>query len=186
MTRKITVLIQPIGHVDKHSIKQLAEDLNSKLEFFTTTISTYEFPLPKDAYNPLRKQYYSPIILKKLCTKLLKEPFNRILGVVDVDLYVKGLNFIFGEAQLKGKCAIISLYRLEPEFYGETENSNLFHERALKEAVHELGHTLGLFHCPNKFCVMHFSNSIWDTDVKSYNYCSKCKVKLMKLISQMT
>ncbi|MCS7385390.1 MAG: archaemetzincin family Zn-dependent metalloprotease [archaeon GB-1867-005] len=185
MTRKIKILVQPIGNVDEKSINRLIDDLNSKIEFFSASPSNLQFSIPPEAYNPLRKQYYSPVILRKLCEKLMDEPFNRILGVADIDLYVEGLNFIFGEAQFKGKCAIITLYRLKPEFYGEERNDELLYERALKEAVHEIGHTLGLNHCPNKICVMHFSNSIWDTDIKSYKYCKSCKNKLLNFISQM-
>ena len=52
------------------------------------------------------------------------------------------------------------------EFYGLPRDENLFRERALTEAVHELGHTYGLGHCPVSTCVMHFSNSLHDTDLK--------------------
>ncbi|MEM1521389.1 MAG: hypothetical protein QXK42_07610, partial [Candidatus Korarchaeum sp.] len=40
-------------------------------------------------------------------------------------------NFIFGEAQCPGKAAIISLFRLRPEFYGEEPNRQLFMERSI-------------------------------------------------------
>jgi archaemetzincin len=49
--------------------------------------------------------------------------------------------------------------------------------RALKEAVHELGHTLGLVHCPEAGCVMHFSNTLADTDCKSHRLCAMCERK---------
>jgi archaemetzincin len=50
----------------------------------------------------------------------------------------------------------------------------LFYARAVKEAVHELAHTLGLRHCSRSSCVMHFSNSISDTDVKQRLFCNTC------------
>lgn len=90
------------------------------------------------------------------------------------------MNFVFGEAELNGKRAIISLYRLKPEFYG-SKDDDLFFQRVLKEAVHELGHVLGLVHCKNPKCVMHFSNSILDTDFKEWRYCDDCMKKLSKL-----
>jgi archaemetzincin len=96
--------------------------------------------------------------------------------VTEVDLYSKGrnnrdLNFVFGQAQILGKAAVISLYRLK----GEKE---VYHLRALKEAVHELGHTMGLRHCHDKICVMHFSDSLDDTDFKEAAFCETCLGKL--------
>ena len=67
---------------------------------------------------------------------------DRVLGITNVDLYVPHLNFVFGEAECPGKAAIISLYRLEPEFYGQSPNTKLFAQHSVKEAVHEIGHTL--------------------------------------------
>jgi archaemetzincin len=92
------------------------------------------------------------------------------------------VNFVFGEAELSGKAAIISLYRLKPEFYGEPVNQTLFLERAAKEAVHEIGHTLGLTHCSNPSCVMSFSNTIRAVDTKKREFCPKCSKHLSELI----
>jgi archaemetzincin len=101
---------------------------------------------------------------------------ERVLGVVDVDLYATDLNFVFGEADPKEGVAVISLARLRQEFYDLPPNQALFQERTLKEAIHELGHTYGLGHCPDSTCVMHFSNSLEDTDKKSWRFCNKCNV----------
>lgn len=127
------------------------------------------------------ERYNASIILHSLPVEGNKE---RILGVCDVDLFVPGFNFIFGEAQFMGPRALISLYRLYPQFWGEPPNDMIFLERAVKEATHEIGHTFGLRHCSDRKCVMHFSNSIWDTDIKSSLFCSTCKSQLNKNILQ--
>ena len=85
---------------------------------------------------------------------------------------------MFGEADFQKNVAVISTVRLNQEFYGLPENKQLFLERVTKEAVHELGHTHGLPHCPDPKCVMCFSNSLQDTDFKSCSLCGNCKKKL--------
>jgi archaemetzincin len=128
------------------------------------------------AYNPQRKQYFS----SKLLASLKKaEREERVVGIADVDLYVPRLNFVFGEADILSGTAIVSLYRLRQEYYGLAPDEALFMERATKEIVHELGHTFGLGHCPNNKCVMHFSNSLADTDFKEANFCSSCRPKII-------
>jgi archaemetzincin len=128
------------------------------------------------AYNPERKQYFS----SKLLASLKKsERDEKVVGIADVDLYVPRLNFVFGEADILSGTAIVSLYRLRQEYYGLAPDEALFMERATKEIVHELGHTYGLGHCPNNKCVMHFSNSLADTDFKEASFCSSCRPKII-------
>jgi archaemetzincin len=99
----------------------------------------------------------------------------RILGVTEMDLFVPVLTFVFGEAQLDGRCAVISLQRLREEFYGLPANPALLRERAVKEAVHELGHTFGLRHCPDWRCVMASTHAVERLDLKSAEFCEGCR-----------
>lgn len=129
------------------------------------------------AYNPQRKQYLSSDLITPLNASS-KRRDEKVIGIADVDLYAPGLNFVFGEANISSKTAIISLCRLRQEYYGLPPDKNLFLERATKEIVHELGHTFALGHCPNAKCVMHFSNSLADTDWKEVNFCNMCRPRL--------
>jgi archaemetzincin len=120
------------------------------------------------AYNSLRKQYDALKILFNY-----RYPSNKnvlTLLVVSGDIYVSPLNFCFGLAI--DKIAIISTFRLQ------TTNRELFLLRCKKEAIHEIGHMLGLSHCKNSYCVMFFSNSILDTDRKDYKICNACRSRL--------
>jgi archaemetzincin len=124
------------------------------------------------AYDDRRNQHYSTAILKRLLE--VAPAHVRVLGVTALDLYVPVLTFVFGEAQLNGRAALVSLHRLTERFYGLPDRRDLLLDRALKEAVHELGHTYGLRHCSDWRCVMTSSNGIERLDVKTAEFCNTC------------
>ena len=178
--------ILQIGKIDSQIIQRIQENLRMIFPKTTCIIIPKKLPIPEETYDKARNQYFSGAILRKIQEYAEKEEaLNRVLGIVDVDIFVPELNFVFGEAECPGKAALISLWRLKPEFYGETSNMELFLERTTKEAVHELGHTLGLRHCSNPFCVMYFSNSIFDTDRKQSLFCNKCYLKVETIINRL-
>jgi archaemetzincin len=138
----------------------------------SSSLHSISFPTPDYAFHK-KKQYLSTAILTAILEHRGYTPYEKILGIVDYDLYVPELNFVFGEASRTA--AVISLTRLRQSFYKFSEDQELFRRRVLTEAVHELGHTFGLGHCGNPRCVMFFSNSLMDTDRKGSEFCQKCK-----------
>ena len=103
---------------------------------------------PELAFDSSRGQYNSRILL----AQLLREPRpGRPRGAhprrSGVDLFIPVLTFVFGEAQLGDRAAVVSAYRLDNQLYGLPPSPDLLFERLVKEAVHELGHTYGLLHC---------------------------------------
>jgi archaemetzincin len=132
----------------------------------------------KDAFDPGRAQYNSSLILRQLITTPPPDA-EKILGVLDVDLFIPILTFVFGEAQLKGIGAAVSTHRLHNEFYGLPENREETNDRLLKEAIHELGHTFGLIHCLQPRCVMNSSTYVENIDQKPAELCPLCQ-KIMR------
>ena len=171
MINKIT--LKPIGNIDELILESLKGRLK---ETFGCEVKVepqiYDLAL---AYNPKRGQHLAETILPNIGTSGKGE---LALSLVDVDLYTPGLNFIFGEADISLGRAIISLWRLRQERYGLPPDEGLFRERAVKEAIHELGHLCGLRHCPNPNCVMYFSNTLLDTDRKQASFCHKCREEI--------
>ena len=125
-------------------------------------------PLPGRGYVRARGQYRAESLLAFVSGHAARH----VLGITQRDLFAGGLNFVFGIASPGGAC-VVSTARLLAG-----ADDALFRARLLKEAVHELGHTLGLEHCADPGCVMHFSNSLSDTDRKSDAYCPRCAARL--------
>lgn len=126
---------------------------------------------PDFAYDPVRNQYHATALLRRLSNCEVR---GQILGVATVDLYVPIFTFVFGEAQVAGRCAVISLFRLRQELYGLPADPELTADRLFKEALHELGHTFGLRHCHDWSCPMASSNSIERLDSKERSFCERC------------
>ncbi len=141
--------------------------LASELSVFGDVEILPRVDVPESAHRPRRGQYLASD-LKELTASY---PHDKVLGVVDVDIYEGSNRFVFGLADVKGRSAIISLTRLK----GDAET---FMQRAAKEALHELGHTFGLRHCQDRSCVMTFSKSLADTDAKQKDYCQFCALRL--------
>jgi len=122
---------------------------------------------PTLGYNPARKQYKAQALLEYL-SKVYYPDMLKLIALFPFDLYEEGLNFVFGLAQLGGRYALVSTYRLFDK------KEELYFNRVFKEVNHELGHTFGLMHCKTPGCVMNFSNSLWEVDAKSRFFCTNC------------
>lgn len=142
-------------------------------------LSTCIKPLIQDiefAFHFSRNQYHSTSILEALDQQAPKD-YSKILAIADVDLFIPILTHVFGEAQMGGRAAMISTYRLI-DGLPQADADTSFLNRLIKEALHELGHTFRLKHCPDPACIMHYCRSLKDVDLKSQSFCRYCRILL--------
>lgn len=98
-----------------------------------------------------------------------EKELDAILGILEYDLFYANYKYVIGLSDFKKKAAIVSIIRLKDETPGK------FRDRSVKEAIHELGHALGIKHCTDKKCVMSFSYDVAEVDEKDFDFCQGCK-----------
>jgi archaemetzincin len=133
--------------------------------------------LPEKTFHIARGQYHSTQILEYLLSEHNSGAF-RILGITSIDLYIPILTFVFGEAQLDGQAAVISLFRPRGDADGTYPPPAVVLNRLIKLSIHELGHTFGLGHCRQENCLMGFSANLEKLDQKNLTLCHYCQVLL--------
>jgi len=170
----------PVGEVSQRILDKVRNELETNLNIKCRIMP--KLSIPEETFNRWRKQYNAENVMELLSTKSEVKFIDKnipTLLITNVDLYYGGLNFVFGLEDPTKSSAIVSIMRLRPEFYDEKANLNILEERTVKEVTHAIGHCFGLGHCINNWCVMCFSPSVNDVDLKQKYFCENCKVKLM-------
>ncbi|HMK30416.1 MAG TPA: archaemetzincin family Zn-dependent metalloprotease [Terriglobales bacterium] len=165
------------GRVLEGLAVQLAHHFATPCQVLAATLD------PQFAFHAERGQYHSSEILARV-QQHVQDTTWRLLAVTGVDLYIPILTFVFGEAQMGGPCALISTHRLRQEFYGLPHDLDLLHTRMLKEAVHELGHTLELTHCDDYRCAMSGSHAVEWIDLKENSFCRCCANRVLEVVGR--
>jgi archaemetzincin len=175
-SKEHTLVISPIGDldVDRELLEQVGKEVGRVFGYDTSIRPLIE---EKDLWlDPIRKQYHSTPILETLAIISPPEAI-KVLAITKVDLFIPILTHVYGEAQLGGKACILSTYRFTEGLFLAVGTES-FRYRIVKEAIHELGHTFNLRHCPDAVCVMHYCRSLKDVDRKSDQFCRYCAVLL--------
>lgn len=166
----------PIGMIDGRLLEELGPALARRFRMPCELLP--DALDPEFAFHAERQQYHSSEILARMQSFVEPDTW-RLLGVTNSDLYIPILTFVFGEAQMGGPCAVVSSHRLLQEFYGLQGDRGLLRERLLKEAVHEIGHTLHLTHCDDYRCVMAASHAVEWIDLKDSSLCPQCMTRVV-------
>jgi len=169
------IIILPIGAVDPALIEFLSLTVG---QAFAREVRLGRAAMAPDfAYDAVRRQVHSTLLIDRI-ESMPRAGDPKILGVTEADLFIPIFTFVFGEARLGGRAAVMSVARLRETHYGREEDRRVLYRRAEKEALHELGHTFGLVHCLDFACVMHFANSVEEVDIKGPSFCARCERRL--------
>ncbi len=147
--------------------KRLTPDLQRR---FPVTVTWSEAPAPWARKRDWQSN--AEDILSEVMATRGRVGTELALGLIGDDLFVPGVNFVFGLASREAGSAVVSVNRLKDK------DDAVYLERVTKEVVHELGHLHGLPHCDDPLCVMHFSNTLAHTDAKGATFCTRCSGKL--------
>ncbi len=170
------VEIVPLNITDKRLMSALAAEI-TRVFPFPCQVGAAE-RLPAGVLDEMRGQYHSTRILEHLAAS--NRTSFRLVGITTVDLFTPILRYVFGEAMLEGRAALVSTYRLSiaPPGGAPPRDRSVFVSRVLKEGIHELGHTFGLTHCDDPACVMAASLDLTHIDAKSTQLCYYCRIML--------
>lgn len=188
-TRRILVL-QPLGPFTKEEAKVLEQVAEFCGLYFGVSVRV-ERPILDLDPRFSRERRAGPLIWRQFLTGYLNGDVLKprlppdalaYLGVTMHDLYPgDSWNFVFGQAQLRGRVGVFSLARYFPAFYGEPPTPEA-HQQGLRRSMavlaHESGHMFSMYHFVWFRCLMQGSNSLPELDSRTLDLCPICLRKL--------
>ncbi|MBI5894835.1 MAG: hypothetical protein HZB24_02065, partial [Desulfobacterales bacterium] len=165
----------PLGNLDPLAVSIVGAHIQAVLG-----LDTQIRPMrakPEYAYMPVRNQFDASKIIKSLAAETDGAPLK--LGVLQSDLSIPILTYVYGESQLGGKSAVVSLHRLFDI------DRQVVYLRAAKIGVHEVGHLLGLEHCWQAGCLMRFSKQLEQLDRLALGFCASCEYEIARRLKPM-
>lgn len=134
-------------------------------------------PLPPAAFTRARRRWRAEKLLDWLGPRRPADG-ERILGLTAADISTtKGRHAdwgILGLATIDGATCVISSFRCRRG----ARDAVHARQRLAKVAVHEIGHNLGLEHCPTVGCLMEDARGKVATCDREHDLCLRCRAQL--------
>ncbi|WP_258099924.1 archaemetzincin [Marinoscillum pacificum] len=124
------------------------------------------------------EQLNSQYILHEFLVPSIPNDAIAYMALTNKDLYPSDKwNYVFGQASLKDRVGVSSIFRLKSNADSLSNNRYLLN-RLIRTASHEIGHILSMKHCKKYQCLMNGSNNLHEADTKPTWLCSGCLAKL--------
>ena len=124
------------------------------------------------------KQILSTHVLDSVLEPRLPDDALACIAFTASDLWPgEGWNFVFGQASLRRRVGVWSIFRNGDPDAGEAE-FRLCLLRTMKTAVHEMGHMISMRHCILYECNMCGSNHRAESDRRPIALCPECAAKV--------
>jgi archaemetzincin len=171
-----------MGRIGEFAVRVVAAHVQALIGLPVDILDPIE--IPEEAFQHHRQQYDAGLVIKHLNERVnLRQ--NRILGIVKEDLCTPILTYVYGEAEIGGRIAIVSTHRLSRNEDGSPTAKERYYERLAKVALHEVAHTFSLYHCDDPRCLMHFSPKVAHLDHITLAFCDRCEFTLRENVLQL-
>ena len=170
-----------MGQALQTVMRVIAANIQAVLEVPVDTPAA--MAIPDEAFQHHRYQYDAGLVLKYLAQFSFPD-HSRLLAVTDVDLCTPILTYVFGQAELGRRVAIVSNFRLKSGEDGTVVSKGVYYERMAKIALHELAHTFSLYHCEAPKCLMQITPRVSQLDELDTIFCDRCKSILRRNMRQ--
>lgn len=181
--RKISVLLYPMGSPDENLLPVVKKNIE---QFYGFNVDVGKVSLlPVCAFYVPRNRYRADTLLDYLI-RIKPEKYDYIMGITDKDISCTSEPYedwgVYGYGYMPGSSSVISTFRLKRNI----RSYEHFQERLVKVVLHELGHNIGLVHCPSKNCMMEDAEgTIINLDRENILFCNSCKRKMQNLIFEL-
>jgi len=162
---RTTFYIQPLGEAGT-KYREMLERMRVYAEAFFGLPAKVLDPIPmfEDTLDHKRGQYDADMLIRRLAKRRPEDALVHI-GISEKDLFVQGLNYVFGVGERRVRCGVYSLTRYE------TGDLPLFTRRSVNLLAHEAGHIVSINHCVVYACVMQGANSLEEHDSHPMHLC---------------